>query len=583
MSLIKKFTQGGQVTLHNVRMLRQVLSVTLLACAIIGGGFFSYKTYNAHTIYEWNAFKSYLEAQLKTILPFVDKNKATQIILFSPGRPQRVRSLAILQHPWVQEQVDHIKATALSHFFQTLWVMIGTFALFIRFWSWRGRIGSEKEILSGTQVVEGNLLKKLVKSNKEASDIKLANVPLIKNKELQHLLIVGTTGAGKSNCIHELLQQIRDKKQRAIIVDVTGSFIEKYYRPGVDKILNPLDKRSESWTIWADCTAPYHYEALAAAFVPTKQEDDFWVNSARTLFVTTALQLKARQQTSIQEFLIYSILAPLHVAADFYLGTPAGAFINQQGDKMSLSVRATLAANIKCLEWLKETSKPFSIRQWISQDSEEGEWLFLASVPEMREALKPLLTAWASIATQGLLSLPPSYERRLWFIIDELPALKKLPDLQTMLAEARKYGGCAVVGTQDMSLLDEIYGHHLVKSITNLCSTKVVFRVAGADVADRVSKWLGSQEVSESIENISYGAHQMRDGVSLNDQRREKAAINADKLMKLADLEAYLKLPGHYPVGHVKFKYHDLPTVAPSFVARPKDEFEATKVQVVSI
>jgi type IV secretory pathway TraG/TraD family ATPase VirD4 len=107
-----------------------------------------------------------------------------------------------------------------------------------------------------------------------------------------------------------------------------------------------------------------------------------------------------------------------------------------------------------------------------------------------------------------------------------------------------------------MSLLDEIYGSHLVKSMVNLCSTKVVFRLAGADIAERVSKWLGSQEVSEAIENISYGAHQMRDDVSLNDQRREKPVVNPDRLMQLPDLEAYLKMPGDYLIAKVRFKYH---------------------------
>lgn len=58
----------------------------------------------------------------------------------------------------------------------------------------------------------------------------------------------------------------------------------------------------------------------------------------------------------------------------------------------------------------------------------------------------------------------------------------------------------------------------------------------------------------------------MRDGVSLNDQRRERAAVNADKLMKLADLEGYLKLPGDYPVAHIKFKYHQIKSISSSLV-----------------
>jgi type IV conjugative transfer system coupling protein TraD len=570
MSLIKDFTQGGQITLHKLRMIRQVLAVTLFTCCMGGGAFFCIKAWQETPPYQREIIRSYLEATLKTSIVGGKSHQATQIVKSPRGGWQKIRSVDFLRDAHVNHQIQLIKERMVQTLLQAFMVMGGILASFIGFWTWRGRIGSEKEVLSGTQVVEAKMLKKLICRQKEASDLTLTGVPLIKNKELQHLLIVGTTGSGKSNCIHELLQQIRKKGQRAVIVDVTGGFIEKYYRPGLDKILNPLDQRSEEWTIWADCTEPYHYEALSSAFLPSKHEDDFWVNSARSLFVTTAQKLKDNGDYRVQNFMDKAVINPLHEVIDFYEGTAVASFMNEKADKTAVSVRATLASHIKCLEWLKENKTPFSIRQWVDQEDHQGEWLFLSSVPEMREALKPLLTAWTSIATKALMSLKPSSERRLWFVIDELPALKKLPDFHTMLAEARKYGGCAVVGTQDLSLLDDVYGHNLVKSIANLCSTKVVFRVAGADVAERVSKWLGSQEVSEAIENISYGAHQMRDGVSLNDQRREKATINADKLMKLPDLEGYIKLPGNYPVGQIKFKYHQLPSIAES-ISRGKE------------
>ena len=570
MSLIKDFTQGGQITLHKLRMIRQVLAVTIFTCCMGGGAFFCIKAWQETSPYQRETIRAYLEATLKTSIGGEKSHQATQLVKSSRGGLQKIRSIDLLRDAHVNHQLQLIKERLIQTLLQAVMVVGGMLAFFIGFWAWRGRIGAEKEILSGTQVVKAKTLKRLVCRQREASDLTLAGVPLIKNKELQHLLIVGTTGSGKSNCIHELLQQIRKKGQRAVIVDVTGGFIEKYYRPGLDKILNPLDQRSEEWTIWADCTEPYHYAALSSAFLPSKHEDDFWVNSARSLFVTTAQKLKDNGDYRVQNFMDKAVIKPLHEVIDFYEGTAVASFMNEKADKTAVSVRATLASHIKCLEWLKETKTPFSIRQWIDQEDHQGEWLFLSSVPEMREALKPLLTAWTSIATKALMSLKPSSERRLWFVIDELPALKKLPDFHTMLAEARKYGGCAVVGTQDLSLLDEVYGYNLVKSITNLCSTKVVFRVAGADVAERVSKWLGSQEVSEAIENISYGAHQMRDGVSLNDQRREKATINTDKLMKLPDLEGYIKLPGNYPVGQVKFKYHQLPSIAEP-ISRGKD------------
>lgn len=70
------------------------------------------------------------------------------------------------------------------------------------------------------------------------------------------------------------------------------------------------------------------------------------------------------------------------------------------------------------------------------------------------------------------------------------------------------------------------------------------------------------------MEHISYGAHQMRDGVSLNYQCKEKPTIHPDRLMKLPDLQAYLKLPGDYPIAKVSFKVHKFEKMAEGFVER---------------
>lgn len=61
------------------------------------------------------------------------------------------------------------------------------------------------------------------------------------------LIMTGTTGAGKTNAFHSLLPQIRKRGDKAIIVDVTGSYISRYYNKKTDFILNPLDTRSQFW------------------------------------------------------------------------------------------------------------------------------------------------------------------------------------------------------------------------------------------------------------------------------------------------------------------------------------------------
>jgi type IV secretory pathway TraG/TraD family ATPase VirD4 len=69
-------------------------------------------------------------------------------------------------------------------------------------------------------------------------------------------------------------------------------------------------------------------------------------------------------------------------------------------------------------------------------------------------------------------------------------------------------------------------------------------------------------------EGFSYGANDMRDGVTLNQERRKSSVIMSSEFSKLNDLEAYLKLPGNFPITKLKFKYQEKPDIAEPLVAR---------------
>lgn len=146
---------------------------------------------------------------------------------------------------------------------------------------------------------------------------------------------------------------------------------------------------------------------------------------------------------------------------------------------------------------------------------------------------------------------------QIWFFIDELSSLNKLPSLPNSMAEVRKYEGCFVLGLQNLSQIDELYGTNMSRSICGLTGTKLVFRSPDAYTAKRMSEFLGEQEIVEHSESISFGAHQMRDGVSLAEQRRNKTVIPYTDILNLPNLQAYIKLPCDLPVAKLKFEYHE--------------------------
>jgi len=182
-----------------------------------------------------------------------------------------------------------------------------------------------------------------------------------------------------------------------------------------------------------------------------------------------------------------------------------------------------------------------------------------------------LISAWIDIAINALMVLPENKERRLWFVIDELAALQKLPRLQMGLAEGRKYGGCLLVGFQSKPQLEDIYGRNSAEAMLDLFNTKIFFRCAEPSTQQWISKVLGEREEAEPTENISFGANNLRDGVSLGRHTRQKPLVMPTELSLLKDLECYLKYPGDLPCTKLQTQYQTPSLFTnPPFLLKPE-------------
>lgn len=454
------------------------------------------------------------------------------------------------------------------------WFMGGLFLLICAFWIWRGRVRKAKEIISGATIVKPEALQKILKKQKIASPFKIAGINMRLNSEPQHLMICGTTGTGKSTCFYELLPQIREQKQRAVIVDTTGEFVSRFYRKGHDILINPFDKRSVGWNPWIDCHSTYHYEELASAFIPEiSSEGKFWSDSARTVLTETLLMLSRKNTQSIDillNILLEASLKDLFVALK---NTPAASLVDPAGDRTAMSIRTHLSP-LKCLRYFPSNKRAFSVKDWIQKkhygSDGDPQWLFISCSPDQRETLKSLMSGLMTTAINNLLSIPPDPTNRLWIIIDELPSLHKQDSFLKALAKIRKNGGCIAVGVQNIPQLQALYGYAETKSLTSLFNTKVIFRNGDPESAKHISQMLGEQEVKEVVEGISFGEHNMRDGVSLNEQKHMKPVVTPHDIMALNDLEAYLKLPGNLPMTKVKFEIQTMKPVSPALVPLSK-------------
>lgn len=571
MSALNFFTRGGQLAVHQYRMLKQILSISIALSLLVGIGVFVTLIYQQTTAYQRYLYKESLYAELMVNMSLNDDSKAMQEFKYSDGVSRQVQSKRILTNPSFQAHIRYMERLAEQVAYKGLWSALVMAIMVIGFFIMRGYRQSLKKLERGGEIVSAKILKQIIKKQKLASDLHLDGLPLIKHKETSHILITGTTGSGKTNCFHTLLPQIRARPNRAIVVDLTGDFVAKYYREGQDVLLNPLDARSVNWSPWADCLTETHYDALAAAIVPkSSSSDKFWENAGKALLSAAFRKFAALRDPDVHKLYHLLVCADLSEFSKFFHKTEAASYTHMDGDKMTMSIRATLVNHMQAFKLLTSSEEPFSIRKWVSE-SPEGQWLFISAKPDQRDTLLPLISGWIDTAINALMSEEPNPARRLWFILDELPALQKLPSLEIGMAEARKYGGCFLAGVQSFPQLINTYGQNQAQSVLDLFNTKLFFRNTEPSTTSWISKVLGEAEIKEHVESLSYGANTIRDGVSLSQQTKTKPLVLPTEIACLPDLEAYIKLPATVPTGKIKLKYKAMETLSKGFVERNTD------------
>jgi len=574
MALIKTITQGGQVHIHQLRMLKQILIAGTLAALIGGGGYLVWQSFKLPG-YAWHmAYETYWAQFMLATNPASNHVSLTQVYAPIQGKPYHRKCLNVLNDPLLKQTTQATEATLKHIATQSLKFAGLIFLAIMGLWFAMGRSQKKPEHKRGTTFAPWQALARMLKQTNQDSDLSLNELPLLKDKETSHILLTGTTGSGKTNAFHTLLPQIRARGDRAIIVDVTGTYVSRYYQEDRDILFNPLDTRSLPWHPWADCILDSHYDVLAESLILPKErsKDPFWDDAARAVLKTALRKFAFQGNRNIEHLTHFLLSSSEKEFEDFFKGTEAATFTLRNNERTTSSIRAVLASQIEGLRQLEPTAESFSIRDWVTDEKQNfnswvpdvsgttarknpGSWLFITARADQRKALTPLMSTWVELAINSLMVLPENYNRRLWFVLDELAALQKLPCLQGGLAEGRKYGGCFLVGFQSKPQLEDIYGKNQSDAMLDLFNTKVFFRCTEPSTQQWISKVIGDKEEAEPMENISYGANSMRDGVSLSRHVRQKPIVMPTELSQLQDLECYIKYPGNYPSTKLQMAY----------------------------
>jgi type IV secretory pathway TraG/TraD family ATPase VirD4 len=375
--------------------------------------------------------------------------------------------------------------------------------------------------------------------------------------ESSHLLIMGDSGTGKSALIRQLLRQLEDRGDSAIVYDPALEYTPQFYAPERgDVILNPIDARSPYWSPGDELRHDAEALTLATSLFPDRvNENPFFTEGPRRIFAHLLTFRPTAEELTAWLCQDEELDRRVH-------GTPYASIIDRQAPAQRSGVLAALnmvADTLKLLPRESQTTRRWSASSWAR---DRRGWLFLTSTPETRTRLVPLTSLWLDMLVLRLMKRGQPSQRAVWFVLDELASLQRLPQLHTAVTENRKSNNPVVLGFQGRSQLETRYGHD-AEAMLSQPATKIFLRTSEPHAAKWISDTIGEVEIERMRESRSKGKYGQR---SFGLERQVEPLVMPSEVSGLPSLRGYLKLENL--VLRLHFPFIDVPARHPAFVER---------------
>jgi type IV secretory pathway TraG/TraD family ATPase VirD4 len=362
----------------------------------------------------------------------------------------------------------------------------------------------------------------------------------------------------------QILRQIQGRGHSAIVYDPACEFIQRFYdaKRG-DIVLNPLDARCPYWGPSEELRRKAEAKAIAASlYQPTSdKKGEFFTETPQKIFA----HLLTFGPTPTQ---LVAWLSNPDEIDQRVRGTEMQAMIAKGAQQQRNGVLASLglvADSLRMLPTKAQATKSWSATEW--SEKREG-WIFITSSATEREALRPLHSLWIDLLVLRLLTAPQGNQNPVWFVLDELASLQRLPQLHTAITENRKSRNPLVLGFQGKAQLEVIYGH-LAEVMLSQPATKIFLKTTEPKAAEWVSNAIGKIEIERMKETHFDGS---RSGKNFSLDRQVEPLVMDSEISGLENRHAFLKLGNN--VARFHFEYMDLPQTTPGFVPRHVEDDE---------
>jgi hypothetical protein len=488
---------------------------------------------------------------------------------------------------------------------------------------------SEDEVFKrGSQLLSPKELRKyMLKALKKSHDTHrltagVEQIPIPFSQEVKNFLLIGMVGSGKTQAIYSLLFgniSKKGKKQSSGIIDFMepmiiyerkgDDFISPLYRRGHDCLFDPRDRDCIKWNIFRDLLSEDGEidETMVNFFVTSiapigDSKSSHFEEQAQSVIKAILLAVAGSDTPSNKALIDYLRVYPTPRALRAALldnptvkiygadcAVVGSLTVNSMGD---LDAQAT-SVFATCNKVFKNLSNrafyyadgDFSVREFIGslRDENRDMRLFIVNTADQAGAHNLYFGLFFSLLYKHILSLPNSKYRRIVWVIDELMSLATnnkalgkhlLSELINTLAESRSKGLSVLLGFQALTQTNDVVGENLLKSLFQMCGTKIILQYSEPYGAKLLSQFLGEKEIDRKKHGINRAGDIAQDRLNESDEEKIKKIVLESEFANLEPLEAFIKI-GSFPVSKIKFGYQEPPKICESLIRRELGYFDS--------
>lgn len=375
----------------------------------------------------------------------------------------------------------------------------------------------------------------------------------------KHILLLGSTGTGKTNAFQRVISQLGQKLSDddvMIIFDAKGDFYRGFYRQGDVVIGNDKSATGKDgldyWNIFNEINRGERLiesviEISKSLFAEAceKTNQIFFPNAAKDMFMACVLHfvrsIPLAQQTNenLLKYIYTSTSADLRRMLESYDDLRAlVSYISNDDSAQTQGVLSELQQLVREI-FIGNFAKTgtLSLKNLVREKG--GIRVFVEYDLSIGKMLTPAYSLMFDMAIKEALGRSRS-EGNVYFIVDEFKLLPNLSHIDDAVNFGRSLGIKFMIGVQNVEQIYDNYGEERARSILSGFSTNICFRVNDAKSREYIQGLFGKNQKVESY----IPTNQSRGMV---EAQREANVVEDWDVLRLKTGEAIIGLPGCEP------------------------------------